>query len=99
MAAVLHDVDVLVVPSMWIENAPFIIREAFAAGVPVIASNLGGMAEMVKDGVDGLLFPPGDAVSLGGCLRRLIEERRPAGAASRRDRAADVDRGGGRGAP
>ena len=69
--AVLHDVDVLVVPSMWIENAPFIIREAFAAGVPVIASDLGGMAEMVRDGVDGLLFPPGDARSLAACLRRL----------------------------
>ena len=58
MAAALHDVDVLVVPSLWIENAPFIIREAFAAGAPVIASNLGGMAEMVKDGVDGFCFRP-----------------------------------------
>jgi GT2 family glycosyltransferase/glycosyltransferase involved in cell wall biosynthesis len=74
MPAALHDVDVLVVPSVWIENAPFIIREAFAARAPVIASDLGGMAEMVKDGVDGLLFPPGDAVSLARCLRRLIEE-------------------------
>jgi GT2 family glycosyltransferase/glycosyltransferase involved in cell wall biosynthesis len=74
MPSVLHDVDVLVVPSMWIENAPFIIREAFAAGLPVIASDLGGMAEMVRDGIDGLLFPPGDAASLAGCLRRLIDE-------------------------
>lgn len=74
MPAVLHDVDVLVVPSVWIENAPFIIREAFAAGAPAVASDLGGMAEMVNDGVDGLLFPPGDAAALAACLRRLIEE-------------------------
>jgi GT2 family glycosyltransferase/glycosyltransferase involved in cell wall biosynthesis len=75
MPAALNDVDVLVVPSLWIENAPFIIREAFAAGAPVIASNLGGMAEMVSDGVDGLLFPPGDVDALAACLRRLIDDR------------------------
>jgi GT2 family glycosyltransferase len=74
MPAVLADLDVLVVPSTWIENAPFIIREAFAAHVPVIASDLGGMAEMVHDGVDGLLFRPGDSGGLAAVLRRLIEE-------------------------
>ena len=74
MPAILEDIDVLVVPSTWIENAPFIIREAFAAGVPVIASNLGGMAEMVRDGVDGLLFSPGDSAALAAALRRLIDE-------------------------
>ena len=74
MPGVLADLDVLVVPSIWIENAPFIIREAFAAGVPVVASDLGGMAEMVRHGIDGLLFRPGDAVELAAMLRRLIEE-------------------------
>ena len=74
MAAVLHDNDVVVVPSVWIENAPFIIREAFAAGAPVVASDLGGMAEMVRDGIDGLLFPAGDAVALADRLRRLADE-------------------------
>jgi GT2 family glycosyltransferase/glycosyltransferase involved in cell wall biosynthesis len=74
MPAILEDIDVLVVPSTWIENAPFIIREAFAAGVPVIASNLGGMAEMVRDGVDGLLFPAGDPAALAAAVRRLIDE-------------------------
>lgn len=71
MARALTAVDVVVVPSVWIENAPFIIREAFAAGAPVIASGLGGMAEMVRDGIDGLLFPPGDAAALRSHLRRL----------------------------
>lgn len=70
----LASVDVLVVPSIWIENAPFVIREAFAAGVPVVASNLGGMAEMVRDGVDGLLFAPGDAAALAAQLRRLVDD-------------------------
>jgi GT2 family glycosyltransferase len=74
MPGILEDIDVLVVPSTWIENAPFIIREAFAAGVPVIASNLGGMAEMVRDGVDGLLFPAGDPAALAAAVRRLIDE-------------------------
>lgn len=74
MAAALHDVDVVAVPSVWIENAPFIIREAFAAGAPVVASDLGGMAEMVRHGIDGLLFPPGDATALAAQLRRLVEE-------------------------
>lgn len=75
MPAVFGDLDVLVVPSVWIENAPFIIREAFAAGIPVITSDLGGMAEMVRDGIDGLLFPAGDAVALAAVLRRLVDDR------------------------
>jgi GT2 family glycosyltransferase/glycosyltransferase involved in cell wall biosynthesis len=75
MPAVFQDLDVLVVPSTWIENAPFIIREAFAAGVPVVASDLGGMAEMVRDGIDGLLFPAGDPRALAAALRRLVDDR------------------------
>jgi GT2 family glycosyltransferase len=74
MPAVLADVDVLVVPSVWIENAPFIIREAFACGVPVVASDLGGMAEMVRHEIDGLLFAPGDASSLATQIGRLTAE-------------------------
>src|SRR5262245_41420677 len=72
--AVLTDLDVLVVPSIWIENAPFIIREAFASSVPVVASDLGGMAEMVRHNVDGLLFPAGDPQALSVVLRRLLDE-------------------------
>jgi GT2 family glycosyltransferase/glycosyltransferase involved in cell wall biosynthesis len=74
MRSILDAVDVLVVPSTWIENAPFIIREAFAARVPVVASNLGGMAEMVRDGIDGLLFDPGDAGMLASVLKRCVDE-------------------------
>ena len=74
MALALSDVDALVVPSVWIENAPFVIREAFAAGLPVVASNLGGMAEMVRHDQDGLLFDPGSAPALAAQIRRLLDE-------------------------
>jgi GT2 family glycosyltransferase len=74
MPAVLGDLDVLIVPSIWIENAPFIIREAFAAGVPVIASDLGGMREMIRHQIDGLLFPAGDAGALADAIRRILNE-------------------------
>jgi GT2 family glycosyltransferase/glycosyltransferase involved in cell wall biosynthesis len=70
----LSDLDVVVVPSIWIENAPFVIREAFAARVPVIASDLGGMAEMVRDGIDGLLFPPGHVTALAAHLEALLND-------------------------
>jgi len=74
VAAALAAIDVLVVPSVWIENAPFVIREAFLAGVPVVASDLGGMAEMVTHETDGLLFPAGHVGALRRALRRLCEE-------------------------
>ena len=74
MAGALADADVLVVPSVWIENAPFIIREAFAAGLPVLASDLGGMAEMVDHGRNGLLFAPGNPVALSEQILRLLNE-------------------------
>ncbi|MDX1664105.1 MAG: glycosyltransferase family 4 protein [Candidatus Promineifilaceae bacterium] len=66
--------DVLVVPSLWYEGSPAVTREAFAAGVPVVASRLGALAEQVDDGVNGLLFPAGDAKVLAATLARLYEE-------------------------
>jgi GT2 family glycosyltransferase/glycosyltransferase involved in cell wall biosynthesis len=72
--AALAGLDVVVVPSVWLENGPLVIREAFAAGVPVVAADLGGMAEMVEDGGSGLLFRPGDAADLRRCLERLLQE-------------------------
>jgi glycosyltransferase involved in cell wall biosynthesis len=71
---VLAEIDVLVVPSMWYENAPLVISEAFAAGVPVIGSDVPGIALVVKDGVNGLLFPRGDEKDLTRCLARLLQE-------------------------
>lgn len=54
----------LVVPSIWYENFPRILVEAFAAGLPVIASRIGALAAIVTDGTTGLLFEPGDAQDL-----------------------------------
>lgn len=62
--------DWIVVPSVWWENSPVVIQEAFRAGKPVIGSNLGGIAEKVQNGVNGLLFRVGDATDLAAVLRR-----------------------------
>ena len=67
-------VDVLVVPSMWYETFAFVISEAFAAGVPVIASKLGPLADRVQHNVDGLLTPSGDAVAMRQTLQRFLDE-------------------------
>ena len=71
---VLGDLDALVMPTLWYEASPATIREAFAAGLPVIASDLGAPGSMVRHSVDGLLFPPGDAAALREILRELIEQ-------------------------
>jgi GT2 family glycosyltransferase/glycosyltransferase involved in cell wall biosynthesis len=71
---ILAGLDVLVVPSIWEENAPLTIQEAFLAGVPVVVSDHGGAAEAVRDGVGGLRFKPGDAFDLARVLRRFVEE-------------------------
>ena len=65
-------VDWVVVPSVWWENSPLVIQEAFAAGRPVICSDVGGMAEKVDDGVNGLHFRIGDAESLAAAIRRAV---------------------------
>lgn len=74
LGRVLQNLDVIVVPSLWYENSPNVILEAFAHRTPVIASNLGGMAELVQDNVSGLLFPPGDSHTLAKHIYRLIHE-------------------------
>jgi len=75
LASVLVDLDVLVVPSRWYENAPGVIFEAFAAGMPVIATDLGGMSEFVRPGKNGLLFALEEAKDLAVQLRTLTEDR------------------------
>lgn len=69
----LADLDAVIVPSVWLENSPLTIQEAQIAGVPVITSDVGGMAELVRDGVDGLLFRVGDAADLRRVLLQVIE--------------------------
>lgn len=72
-AEVFSKMDVLAVPSLWYDF-PLIIHEAFAAKVPVIAANLGGMAEAVSPGINGLLFNRGDVDDLARQIQRLLDE-------------------------
>lgn len=75
MAAELEMIDALVVPSVWYENAPLVVYSALAAGVPVIATDLGGLTELVRHGENGLTFGSGDADELAERLRLLVDDR------------------------
>jgi glycosyltransferase involved in cell wall biosynthesis len=59
----LSNIDWVVIPSIWWENSPMVIQEAFVAGKPVICSDIGGMAEKVKHGVNGLHVPAGSVIA------------------------------------
>lgn len=73
VAQVLDEIDVLVVPSIWYENRPYVILEAQAMGKPVIASRIGGMVELIEDDKNGLLFETGNVDDLARQLQRLID--------------------------
>jgi glycosyltransferase involved in cell wall biosynthesis len=64
VVALMQEAAFLVFPSVWYEGLPMTIVEAFACGLPVIASRLGAMEELIEDGRTGLLFTPGDASDL-----------------------------------
>ena len=70
---VLAAIDVLVVPSIWPENAPLVIQEAYQAGVPVVGSRIGGIPEFVREGVSGWLFEPGSPADLARVLRGILD--------------------------
>jgi glycosyltransferase involved in cell wall biosynthesis len=72
---IFSSLDVLVVPSIWYENTPLVIYSAQAAGCPVIATDLGGMAEVIHHGKNGLLFKLRDVRELAQSLQRLCEDR------------------------
>lgn len=67
--------DLVAVPSVWLETGPLVVLEAFAAGVPVIGSRLGGIAELVRDGVDGHLIPAGDVAAWARAIAHLAQDR------------------------
>jgi glycosyltransferase involved in cell wall biosynthesis len=75
VVGVMGDYDLIAVPSRWLETGPLVVLEAFAAGVPVLGANLGGVAELVRDGVDGILVAPDDATAWAAVIGRLAENR------------------------
>ncbi len=89
----MRQVDWVVVPSIWWENAPLVIEEARVAGRPVIASGIGGMAERVEHGATGLLVPPGDGAALAEAMQAASDPalwQRVAAQAAPADHAAFV---------
>ena len=86
MSEVLRNIDVLVVPSTWYENTPLVIYSALAMETPVICSNLGGMAEVVHDGKNGLTFEVDNPRALAEQMRKLLAHR-PQVTALRPDRS------------
>ncbi len=72
---IFSELDVLVVPSIWYENTPLVIYSAQAAGCPVLATNLGGMAEVVEHEKNGLLFEAGDVTGIANTIKRLALDR------------------------
>jgi glycosyltransferase involved in cell wall biosynthesis len=69
--ALMQGCHAVLVPSIWWENSPLVIQEAFASGRPVICSDIGGMAEKVRHGIDGFHFRAGNAHDLAALLEDL----------------------------
>jgi glycosyltransferase involved in cell wall biosynthesis len=85
--ALLRSAAVVAVPSRWYENQPMIVLEAMALGVPVVASDIGGLPELVEPGVTGALVPPDDDDALATALGELLGKPERALAMGRAGRA------------
>jgi glycosyltransferase involved in cell wall biosynthesis len=90
LPALLADSDVLIVPSLVPETYSIVTREAFACGLPVIASKAGALPTAIRNGENGWLFEPGDAVGLADLLRRLDGDREMLRRAAARIESEDV---------
>ena len=74
---VLAGLDAAILPSLWDENAPLTILQARAAGVPILASDVPGVREVIEEGRGARLFPPGDSEALAQAMKSVIRERPP----------------------
>ena len=85
--ALLRSAAVVAVPSRWYENQPMIVLEALALGTPVVATDMGGLPELVEPEATGVLVPPDDDHALADALDRLLADPEWALAMGRRGRA------------
>jgi glycosyltransferase involved in cell wall biosynthesis len=67
--------DLNAVPSLWLETGPLVVLEAKAAGLPIIGSRLGGIAELVREPEDGMLVPPGDVMAWARAIKAMVYNR------------------------
>jgi glycosyltransferase involved in cell wall biosynthesis len=74
MAELMQEHDVLLVPSIWPEPFARVVLEGMAAGLVIVATPAGGTKEIVIDGQNGILFPPGDSHALAATIGRLIDD-------------------------
>lgn len=75
VVSTMRDYDIAVVPSEWLETGPLVVYEAFAAGLPVLGSDLGGIAELVDDGRTGRLVPPGNVSVWASAIAEIADNR------------------------
>jgi glycosyltransferase involved in cell wall biosynthesis len=85
--ALFRSASVVAVPSRWWENQPMTVLEALASGVPVVASDLGGLSELVEPGATGALVPPDDPQALAAALQPFLDDPAAALAMGRAGRA------------
>jgi len=70
---VLRNLHLVVVPSVWYECAPLVLCSALAAGIPVLVSNLGGMTEIIQEGINGFSFAARDSNELAILIAKLLD--------------------------
>ncbi len=75
LADLRHSHHIYIFPSIWVDPFPVVLLEAMAAGLPIIATTVGGAAEMLIDGVNALTVPPGDHLALAYSIKRLANDR------------------------
>lgn len=71
--------DLIAIPSRWLETGPLVALEAFAAGVPILGADLGGIAESVRNGIDGFLVKPNDVDAWSAAIQSLADNRNRVG--------------------
>lgn len=70
---VIRGYHLVIVPSLWYESSPLVLCSAIAAGISVLVSRLGGLTELLREGINGVSFPPGDARALSDTISKILD--------------------------